>query len=100
MAAEQSESGFVIERLRWDAGALVLDAAGVVASGRCPSCGASSDIVHGIYQRRPLELPWRGQPVRFHLTVRRFRCPLPECARVTFVEDALECAEIPRPAAP
>jgi transposase len=96
MATEPVETGFVIERLRWDGTTLVLDAMGAAAQGRCPSCETASDVVHGIYQRRPLELPWRGQVVRFHLTVRRFRCLDSNCARVTFVEDC--GAALPRAA--
>lgn len=37
--------------------------------------------------RRPVDLPWRGRPVRFKLTVRRFRCVNPACQRRTFAED-------------
>jgi transposase len=47
-----------------------------VASGR----------VHARYRRRPVDLPWRGHPVRLVLTVRRFACANGGCARRTFVE--------------
>ena len=53
----------------------------------CPSCHTSSSKVHDHYTRRPIDLPWRGHPVRFELTVRRFRCTNPDCKRATFAED-------------
>lgn len=33
-----------------------------------------------------MDLPWRGYTVRLALTVRRFRCPNPDCSRATFTE--------------
>lgn len=53
----------------------------------CPSCQVSSAKVHDRYARRPLDLPWRGHPVRLELTVRRFRCVNSGCERATFAED-------------
>lgn len=46
-----------------------------------------STRVHGRYLRQPMDLPWRGHPVRLTLTVRRFRCDNSECERTTFAED-------------
>jgi transposase len=49
-------------------------------------CGAVATRVHDRYQRRPQDLAWRGAPVRWALTVRRFRCPRLVCPRRTFAE--------------
>ena len=65
---------------------LSLEAAGTGEGGHCPSCGVFSRHVHGRYQRRPRDLPWRGRPVRLALTVLRFRCPNRGCPRRTFAE--------------
>jgi zinc-finger of transposase IS204/IS1001/IS1096/IS1165 len=76
----------VIRCLRLANGQLLLEAEGARERVPCPSCAAESDQVHGHYQRSPLDLPWRGQPVRVSLRVRRFRCLVPECERQTFAE--------------
>jgi transposase len=76
----------IIHCLRLADGQLLLEAEGARERVQCPSCGAESDQVHGHYQRSPLDLPWRGQPVRVSLRVRRFRCLVPECERQTFAE--------------
>jgi transposase len=81
------DSTIQIRHVRTAGATVVLEAAGMVAAGRCPTCGGRSDHVHDRYQRRPLDLPWRGHVVRLHLTVRRFRCANPQCPRATFAED-------------
>jgi transposase len=53
---------------------------------RCPLCGAESDAVHSRYQRRISDLPCVGQPIRLLLTVRKFFCHNPLCARKIFTE--------------
>lgn len=66
---------------------VVLEADGSATTGRCPTCGRSSSAVHDRYQRRPLDLPWRGHRVRLIVSVRRFRCGNLGCRRRTFAED-------------
>lgn len=60
---------------------VVLEAEGSRDTVRCPMCHTLSHQVHDRYSRRPLDLPWRGSVVRFHLMVRRFRCPNRVCSR-------------------
>jgi transposase len=79
-------SGVVIRRIVLDQGIVVLEGEGTARAGRCPGCGTSSAQVHDRYARRPLDEPWRGCVVRWHLRVRRFRCPCPTCPRATFAE--------------
>ncbi|MFN8525549.1 MAG: transposase [Chloroflexota bacterium] len=52
---------------------VLLDAEGSASTANCPSCGTVSARVHGRYQRRPADLPWRGRvrPVALD------RAPLP-----------------------
>ena len=77
---------FVIRQVRLDGGVVWLDAEGTADACPCPSCGAATRQVHDRYTRRPLDVPWRATPTRVALTVRRFRCPTPACARRTFAE--------------
>jgi transposase len=55
-------------------------------SAPCPLCGAVSRRIHSRYHRRVLDLPWSGVSVRLELTVRRFFCAAPSCARQIFTE--------------
>ena len=55
---------------------------------RCPSCGSVSARVHGGYSRVVADGAAAGRPVLIVLAVRRFRCPDPACAKVTFAEQA------------
>lgn len=66
---------------------VVLEVEGSRDTARCPMCHTLTQQVHDRYQRRPLDLPWRGSVVRLHLMVRRFRCPNRACPRATFAED-------------
>jgi transposase len=52
----------------------------------CPGCGQFTDRVHSGYERRLADAPVGGQPVTIRLAVRRFFCPNPDCAAVTFAE--------------
>lgn len=73
--------------LRLEGATLFLDAEGEGDEAPCPSCGGACRRVHDRYRRSPLDLPWRGFAVRLAVTVRRFRCDNPVCARTTFAED-------------
>lgn len=64
-----------------------LDVEMVGDQAACPSCQTTSSRVHDRYVRRPVDLPWRGYPVRLRVTVRRFRCENSACRQSTFAED-------------
>src|SRR5579862_7301760 len=53
---------------------------------RCPSCATPSSRVHSHYQRQATDLPWGTLTLRLVLRVRRFRCPVRDCARRIFTE--------------
>ena len=59
---------------------------GARPGGRCPDCNRASRAVHSRYERRPADLPSLGCKVRIDLSVRRFYCRNPGCARLTFAE--------------
>lgn len=86
MAEQNTGAAIVIRRIALDGETVVLEVAGRAEDARCPGCGTLSNRVHDRYVRRPLDEPWRGFVVRWHLTVRRFCCDVPTCPRVTFAE--------------
>ena len=52
----------------------------------CPRCAMPSSSVHSRYQRQLADLPWGPRAVRIRLTVRKFVCWNPRCARRIFTE--------------
>lgn len=52
----------------------------------CPKCGELSRRQHSTYERRPLDLPWRGHTVRLRIHSRRWFCDVPDCPREIFAE--------------
>src|SRR5688500_10377299 len=86
MQPADAREGFVITAVRLEGGVVCMEGAGEGDEATCPSCGTVSWEVHDRYRRRPRDLGWRRWEVRLVLTVRRFRCPNPHCARKTFAE--------------
>ena len=81
-------AGLRVERVE-DAGeAVVIWACCRALQARCPSCGSVSSRVHGGYARVVADGAAGGRPVLIVLAVRRFRCPDPSCAKVTFAGQA------------
>jgi Transposase/zinc-finger of transposase IS204/IS1001/IS1096/IS1165 len=56
------------------------------SSSPCPQCAMPSSAIHSSYRRRPRDLPCIGRPIRLVLTVRKFFCRNPACARNVFTE--------------
>src|SRR5438128_537681 len=52
----------------------------------CPNCGELSRRQNRSYDRRPLDLPWRGKTVRMRVHSRRWFCDVPTCPRKIFAE--------------
>src|SRR6266571_2730459 len=67
-------------------GSLVLHAEPTRTAVPCPACGTLSHRQHSRYQRRPLDLPWRGAIVRMNVHTRRWFCDEPTCPRKIFAE--------------
>jgi len=67
-------------------GSLVLVAEPTRRAVPCPKCGELSQRQHSNYERRPLDLPWRGHTVRLKIHSRRWFCDVPECSRRIFAE--------------
>src|SRR6266853_3171865 len=62
-------------------GSLVLVVEPTRVAVPCPRCGELSRRQHSRYERRPLDLPWRGQTVRMRVHSRRWFCDVPTCPR-------------------
>lgn len=53
----------------------------------CPSCGVLA-VGHGRVEVRLLDIPSAGRPVTIQWRKRRWRCPDPDCPRISFLEQA------------
>jgi hypothetical protein len=67
-------------------GSLVLVVEATRAAVACPQCGEESRRQHSRYERRPLDLAWRGAAVRMRVHTRRWFCDTPGCSRRIFAE--------------
>lgn len=81
-----ASTGSRLDHCALDVDHLTVHLAITTLNATCPACGADSGRVHSRYTRRLADLPCFGRPVRLHVTVRRFFCPLPHCARRIFAE--------------
>lgn len=71
---------------------LVATALTTAQTARCPACQQPSKRVHSRYIRTLADLPCSGQPVRWQVQVRRFRCLNEACKRKLFTERLPTCA--------
>jgi transposase len=78
----------IVDTIERTASAVVCRARWRPAQAACPGCGTWSARVHGSYVRQVRDLPLGSRPVLIHLAVRRFVCPNPACAKVTFAGQA------------
>src|ERR1019366_4466618 len=62
------------------------DGGQILITAGCPACHQASHSIHSRYLRILRDLPWQGSTVELHLDVRRFRCRVQGCSRVTFTE--------------
>jgi transposase len=78
--------GFEVDDVREHDELIDIVAHSIATAALCPVCQRRSTHVHSYYQRLPADLPIADRRVRLVLTVRRFRCLNPHCARATFAE--------------
>jgi transposase len=69
-----------------DDGEVLIMAAASGSVAYCPACHHASHSLHSRYARILRDLPWQGSTVALRLDVRRFRCRIPDCPRITFAE--------------
>lgn len=78
--------GLKLERVRTEAGTLLVELRATAADARCPTCGHAAARVQSRYRRTLADLPCQGVPVRLQVHVRRFRCDRTDCDRSIFTE--------------
>jgi transposase len=79
-------AGLRVHRVEDIGHAVVISTSCRAGEACCPECGSLSARVHGGYSRMVTDGAVGGRPVLIILAVRRFRCPDPACAKVTFAE--------------
>jgi hypothetical protein len=78
--------GLQVERIELQGNLLAIAIVSVLPSSCCPLCSQASSQVHSWYQRTLRDVPCAGRQVVFHLSVRKFFCRNPDCARKIFTE--------------
>lgn len=78
--------GFKIIRIYTLEDKFNLTACSIQVLARCPACQTASSSLYSYYQRSPKDLPSSGKLIRLNLTVKRFRCTNPQCAKKVFAE--------------
>jgi transposase len=79
-------AGLEINYIGADAPTLTVSVTSMLPSSICPLCGACATRIHSRYQRAVADVPCGGRQVRLLLTVRKFFCDTPACARKIFTE--------------
>ncbi len=79
-------AGLRVERLEPQADHLAIAVVSVRPSSCCPLCAQASSQIHSYYQRTLRDVPCGGRKVVLHLSVRKFFCRNPDCARKIFTE--------------
>ncbi len=78
--------GLRVDAIGFEEVILIICAETTALTSHCPVCGHLAPRVHSRYTRTLSDLPLMGRPVRLLLTVRRFYCDSPLCARKVFCE--------------
>jgi transposase len=78
--------GLRVERIEPQGDLLAIAVVSERPSSCCPLCAQASSLVHSQYQRTLRDVPCGGRKVVLHLSVRKFFCRTPDCARKIFTE--------------
>jgi transposase len=78
--------GLEISSIGVDATTLTVSVTSRRSTSTCPLCGTCATRIHSRYQRTVADVPCGGRQVRLLLTVRKFFCDTPTCARKIFTE--------------
>ncbi len=76
----------VIEQMTRQDYRFIVSVRSTAPTSSCPLCASASEDIHSHYRRTLSDLPSSGFPVLLELTVRRFFCRNPQCARRIFTE--------------
>jgi transposase len=78
--------GLRVEQIELQGDILEMAVVSVRPSSCCPLCAQASSQVHSRYRRTLRDVPCAGREVVLHLSVRKFFCRNPDCARKIFTE--------------
>jgi transposase len=78
--------GVCVEQIEPQGTLLTIAVVSVRLSSCCPLCTQASSQVHSQYQRTLRDVPCGGRQVVLRLSVRKFFCRNPDCARKIFTE--------------
>jgi transposase len=78
--------GLHVERIELQGALLAIAVASARPFSCCPLCAQASSQIHSQYQRTLRDVPCGGRKVVLHLSVRKFFCRNPACARKIFTE--------------
>jgi transposase len=78
--------GLEVEGIELQGNLLAVAIVSVLPSSCCPLCSQASSHIHSWYRRALRDVPCAGRQVVFHLSVRKFFCRNPVCARKIFTE--------------
>ena len=78
--------GLRVEQIELQGDLLAMAVVSVRPSSCCPLCAQASSQVHSQYRRTLRDIPCGGRKVVLHLSVRKFFCHTPSCARKIFTE--------------
>src|SRR3989440_10173881 len=78
--------GLRVERIEPQGALLAIAVVSVRPSSCCPLCSQASSQIHSCYERTLRDVPCGGRKVVLHLSVRKFFCRNPACARKIFTE--------------
>ena len=79
-------SRFRLEYIAGAAHTVTLLVTSLQTTVHCPLCDCAAAGVHSWYHRTLADMPWNQVAIRMHLSVRKFFCGNPLCARVIFTE--------------
>ncbi len=85
--------GLQVEQIELQGNVLAVAIISVLPCSCCPLCSQASSHIHSWYQRTLRDVPCAGRQVVFHLSVRKFFCRNPDCARKIFTERFLTFVE-------
>ncbi len=78
--------GLCIESIHLQGASLLMGVIAVCPFSRCPLCAKVASQIHSQYQRTLHDVPCGGRKVVLYLSVRKFFCRNPHCARKIFTE--------------
>ena len=78
--------GMFIDHIQEGETSLIIEVMATQETSCCPLCSQASSSVHSHYHRTVADVPCGGRQIQLSLSVRKFFCRNPLCARKVFTE--------------